>query len=682
MANLSTLTDAQLDELISKKQSSGSSLSTLSDDELDKKITEKVLLSKDFVYGLPKLQETEQKISKRKDPIQTLKEELSFVPKSPVAFALKPTVTAMKTMAVPFKRAESALASAGLSIQRGDTDTKDFTDALMGKRQAELGDIIRTTGFGGKYNEPIASTTGLLASAGIARPGVAVKTAKGMATRPVGMVEDIGKEFQGLYNKNPLTRSIRKYKSLRKGSQFEGVRSDLTPLERVENLKSQSKIKYTEPLKQEEELLKQQLGKVSEREKVVLAKSKSDIEQSKLKLKEDVDSITSKMKEETTHLKDNIELASQKSALEGKGRFGQFKTENSTAYGKKLDDVIDLAEKEGTLPTKQVLQEIFDATDDELSGMFIDTGAPLTKYNALKDKYLGGFSSELNPEAQAIAKALGMKKGQMKSSGIDFSKIDVSQSQIKLPAPNAPINLKELLKDVRSVSKAMSAKGKGAERAFTDEDLVSIIFQKNVGKYMAETYPEFAKLQKAYSPIIEQMKAGSKIFKPGAPFDLGTAPRVLTKPDVAEKALIGKLEQGTKGFSKGLGEISQPVTRAQQKLTGVEKGYEIARKRIESLGATEQKELGEILKMKEEAYAMAKEKITAKSLVRQKEIRDNLNKRLQDLETGKFKGREAVQKLTARKKMTSNEKRVITGGGILTLADYLIRRIVARTVLK
>ncbi len=476
-------------------------------------------------------------------------------------------------------------------------------------------------------------------------------------------------------------RGFKKYKSIRKGSQFEGVRRDLTPMERVKNLENIAKEKYTIPLKQEEEKLTQQLKNISTKEKVVLEKSKEAIKQSKLNLSQDVDNLSSKMKEETVHLRDNIELASQKSAIEGKRRFSQFTNENSSSYGNKLDDIINIAEQEGKLPTKQVLQDIFDKTDAEIASTFIDTGAPLTKYNALKDKYISGLSAEANPEAQAMSKALGCKKGQPKNAGIDWSRAEITGGA-KPPNPNAPINLKGLLQDIRSVKKAMSTKAKGAERAFTDEDLVSIMFQKNVGEHMATNYPEFAKLQKNYAPIIEQMKAGRKIFKPGAPYEIGTAPGVLKEPNILEKKLINELEQGTPGFNKGIGEISQPIKKAQQKLAGTEKGYEIAKQRIEKLNAKEQQELGELLKIREEAYALAKEKVTVKSMIRQKQIKDNLNQRLQDLETGKFKGEVGVSKKIARQKITGREKKIATGGGIATMADYLIRRIVARGVLK
>lgn len=486
-----------------------------------------------------------------------------------------------------------------------------------------------------------------------------------------------------------IVRGVRKYQVSRKGSQFEGIRQDLSPIERVSNLESKARQKYGTALDQEKQALENLLQNVGKSEKIVTGKMQSDIKQNKIqfeqkkaKFAQDLDDLSQKMKEETQHLRDNIELASQKSALEGKNRFSRFARENSQSYGKKLDDIIDIAEQENKLPTVDDLTAIFEKTDDEIQKAFIDTGAPLTRYSALKNKYIHGVNPETQPEMSALSKAMGFKKGEMKNAGINWSRVDTAQSQVVPPNPNAPVNLKGLLSDIRSVKKAVSAKGQGALQAFSDEDLVATIFQKNVGEYMSAKYPEFANLQKDYAPLIEQMKAGRQIFKPGAPYDLGTAPNVIKKPNIVENKLLGEIEKGKEGFSKGVGPITRPVRKAQSKLAGVEKKYEIARQRIEQMSPVEQKDLSELLKMRQEVYDMAKEKLTARSLERQRAISESLNKRLRDLEEGSFAGKAKVSKLMARQKITGREKKIATGGGLATILDYLIRRKIAQGVMK
>src|SRR3990167_7042981 len=104
----------------------------------------------------------------------------------------------------------------------------------------------------------------------------------------------------------PVARGIKKYQLARKGSQFKDIRQDLTPLERVENLKKIAVEKYTVPIKEEQDLLKQTLEKISGKEEQVIGKAKSVIEQNKIKLKEDISNLTNKMNKEIEPLKKNI----------------------------------------------------------------------------------------------------------------------------------------------------------------------------------------------------------------------------------------------------------------------------------------------------------------------------------------------------------------------------------------
>ena len=502
------------------------------------------------------------------------------------------------------------------------------------------------------------------------QPKEVIKKATDFLPKPSEVIENI--------TPSGIKKGVRKYLTKRKPyTERTTTNLALTAEKRLSNLKSQAKTKYGEPIDLEKEILKQNLEKISTKEQTAIEGTENILKQRKLQLKEDIKNLSSKMEKETTPLKENINIQAQKSAIEGKRRLPQFITENSSSYGKKLDNIIEIAEKENKLPTRSNLQSIFDETDAELADMFVDSGAPLKKYNAIKNKYLGGLGAETNPEAMALEKALGVKKGGLKGAGINWSRV-APESQITPPNPDAPINIKGLLKDIRSVSKAMSAKAKGAIREFTDEDLAAIVFEKNIGKHLSDTYPDFAKLQKAYAPIMEQMKAGRKLFKPGEKYNLGEAPSVISKPDIMQKQLMGELEKGTPEFNQGIGEISQPVSKAQSKLAGAEKGFKIAREDLEKLGEKDIQEIESLLNIKKEAYKLAKSKITIQSLAKQKALEKDLLKRLNSLE-----GRETkVGLIRPREKMFSIERKAATGGGIITVIDYLMRAIIRRSVLR
>ena len=70
---------------------------------------------------------------------------------------------------VPLQRGEATLAGVGLGLQKGkpfEALSKGF-EGLTGRKQYQLGDIVRATGFGGDVNEALATITGLGAMAGI-----------------------------------------------------------------------------------------------------------------------------------------------------------------------------------------------------------------------------------------------------------------------------------------------------------------------------------------------------------------------------------------------------------------------------------------------------------------------------------------------------------------------------------
>lgn len=61
------------------------------------------------------------------------------------------------------QRMEAGVANAALAVQAGKGNVLDeFIKGVKGEKLGELGDLVRTTGFGGNFNEAIASTTGML----------------------------------------------------------------------------------------------------------------------------------------------------------------------------------------------------------------------------------------------------------------------------------------------------------------------------------------------------------------------------------------------------------------------------------------------------------------------------------------------------------------------------------------
>lgn len=134
---------------------------------------------------LPKEAKVEKLISERTGASERFMEEIKTPFKGGfLQRAAKTGVTALKASAVPFQRVESGVAGLGLGLQKGEPlqGLRQAKAGLLGTRTQELGDIIRTTGFGGKANEAIASGVGFTAA----------------MVAPIKLIKDASKAMRGI----------------------------------------------------------------------------------------------------------------------------------------------------------------------------------------------------------------------------------------------------------------------------------------------------------------------------------------------------------------------------------------------------------------------------------------------------------------------------------------------------
>lgn len=196
---------------------------------------------------LPNAEKVEGLISKRDDMLSQFMNEMQTQKKPGIESLLNPVEAGKAALTGGrqvltgiggvFQRGEAALANAGLELQRGETDVLgEIQKGLSGEKLGELGDIIRTTGVGGRANEALSVTTGFFgalgagnfATAGMLKAG-ATKIQKALDARKAANLENqkfffkrradmlsegaddvingIRSEFDDLYNKigdNPL----------------------------------------------------------------------------------------------------------------------------------------------------------------------------------------------------------------------------------------------------------------------------------------------------------------------------------------------------------------------------------------------------------------------------------------------------------------------------------------------
>ena len=114
--------------------------------------------------------DVQSNISNRQNSIETLRKEVETpydFKNKPVQSILKPLVTGVKTLAVPFSQAESGVATAALELQKGNINPinigKKVIKGITGEKQAEIGDVFRVSGV----SEPLAAGLGFASSLGL-----------------------------------------------------------------------------------------------------------------------------------------------------------------------------------------------------------------------------------------------------------------------------------------------------------------------------------------------------------------------------------------------------------------------------------------------------------------------------------------------------------------------------------
>lgn len=185
---------------------------------------------------LPKRQAVEEQISRRPDSVEMLKERikppsnlselLNFLTMNPVQRMISAGQTGATALSVPYQRGEAAIAAPALEAQAGNFNLSDLARAavegLTGQRPAQLGDVIRTTGFGGRLNEPLAAISGLGGMSALT--GGAIRAGQKMAPVIKGVGQKVGQGVGEIINK-----PIRFVKNIAKRSTANYITDDVAP---------------------------------------------------------------------------------------------------------------------------------------------------------------------------------------------------------------------------------------------------------------------------------------------------------------------------------------------------------------------------------------------------------------------------------------------------------------------
>lgn len=494
-------------------------------------------------------------------------------------------------------------------------------------------------------------------------------------------------------------RDLARQSELRREPKIEkikGIREKISQAETIKKEQTRAEIERINALRQ----------KVSESKAVKKVQTRESIKQQDVKQEKSIAEVETRFKQKVFDLKKLHQERSESGSRAAKEKTRQFRKELSEAYGRKEDEIGQLLEKRNSGISRQEMQEeVLAKTRAEIEKTFITKGKPLSVFENMESKYGSGINPETSPELHNLMKSYGGKK-----YGIDFKKLvkDTGWKGAKGKTPSDSVNFKELAADVRQMGESLSAKARGAERDISPDDRAAMIFIKNFKTFVNKRVPEYGKLQESYKGLSEQMNFLQRTFKPGS-YETKAGTEFIKKTteleagglrlESGEQALLKSIVKGTPEYTKGIGDVMSPARSLAKKIMGTEKSFGVVKEQVKNLSAIEKRKLGQALTKrladlsKRVTKLDVKESQAKKSLMKrtkglaakkakldtqEQRVKDDLKKRENELIDRVLD----IKAKMAAKHVKTKERNIISGGGAIPVADYLIRRQIANTILK
>lgn len=320
---------------------------------------------------------------------------------------------------------------------------------------------------------------------------------------------------------------------------------NVSSLQRINNLANLSRSSANEDISN----ISKDISNIKQVNKDELTSLMRQTKEFKNKYSQAIDESRAVLKDNLKNLSLDLQKAAETGAVAFQERLPEFFSNNSEAYGTRLDEISDALSNKNQGITRQDVFDLINNTQKDMNEALIPEGSATQAIDLLKQKYQPQMISKLS---KFNSQATGEKAGTLESNAKEI------------------INFKELLQDLRNVKSTISSQAKSGGR-FSQEDLAVKFLDNNLGNYVKDFSPEFAQLQKDYAPVINVMKESNKIFKPYKG-ELNTK----TGTEFLKRAAMGKLEAGEqrtleavqKGnqFSQGVGNVSDPVLEIGQKI--------------------------------------------------------------------------------------------------------------------
>lgn len=360
----------------------------------------------------------------------------------------------------------------------------------------------------------------------------------------------------------------------------------------------------------------QALARINKQIPSVRAESKEALQLESKFAKEVLNETTDTLKNNVQVLNEQLQSTSEVASRTFQTKLPKFYRENSKAYGRVLDDITDDLIKKGDDITIAETDEILTNVIRDMDESLITEGAPRKAIESLQQKYSVKFTGQ---GSKFFRGSTGQPVG----------------GAIKTNAEDA-IPFKNLVSDLKTVKKSLSAGAKTGATRFTQEDVAISLLDKNLGEFLKGRVPEFQKLQSEYAPVIRAMKTSNRLFKPfKGEFETKTGTQLIKRlakgeTEAGEEALIRTIEQGTR-FGKGIGRIAEAPGRVGEQLATAKQRINPILRQVRSENLLKQQGVDKKFAQQLQDLTRKKEFISADFTQKEIFIKEELSERLREL---------------------------------------------------
>lgn len=223
-------------------------------------------------------------------------------------------------------------------------------------------------------------------------------------------------------------------------------------------------------------------------------------------------------------------------------------------YGDRIEQMAEALDKNGQGISHAENLDILQKTMQEADDIGINTG----RARSVLEQEHAAALKEAGPQESSLVTTEG-KPIMLTGNGQEF------------------IRMRDFLMNSRKFKRTLSEAKLSGTKGYSDEDIVTALYNKHFGNFMSQKVEGFGKLQQDYAPVINAMKTARRIFNPGNEYSEEQGVNLLRKYALdsatpKKQQLVEDIQkanpfgEGVDQFSPNLKEFGKKVTLARQKI--------------------------------------------------------------------------------------------------------------------